>query len=496
MVGQSERRVAGVGEPKREEREVTLRQAALPVVFLLTLIAWGLVVRPHLQGLPPFPLEIVFILAASFAIGQQLLMGCGWTAIQDAIVAKLGKALPGFFILFLVGLVISSWIICGTIPMLVSIGLEIINPTFLYILAFLVPVVFSLLTGTSWGSAGTIGVVIIGIAAAMEADLGITAGAVIGGAFFGDKMSPLSDTTNMASLATEVNLYDHIRSMMVTTMPSALAASVVFFALGFISPPAVTAADLGPLAPFQETLRATFEFNVFLLIPPLIVLGGSLRRKPILQTMMVSILTASVLALIFQRFTLADVMQSLYRGFDMGMAPWVAVVPPEVAELVNRGGLYALIDAIVVAFTVFFFVGALDNIGAMPLIVNRIFRFAKTRTSTILSSLAATGFTNSLTSNQYATSFIIGDAFKGAYDRLGIERKVLSRSIEDWGTMLESLVPWHPTSVFMVATLGVAYADYWHWQILSLTNLVVAPTLAILGIGCFYPRSQEARDGG
>ncbi len=481
-----------MSETRPGEREVTLAQAALPVVFLLALIVYGLVLRPRLQGLAPFPLEIVFILAASFAIGQQLLMGYRWTQIQAAIVAKLGKALPGFFILFLVGLVISSWIICGTIPMLVSIGLEIINPTFLYILAFLVPVVFSLLTGTSWGSAGTIGVVIIGVATAMEANLGITAGAVIGGAFFGDKMSPLSDTTNMAALATEVNLYDHIRSMMVTTMPSALVASAAFLVLGIVDPPTVTAADLGALAPFQETLKATFHFNVTLLIPPFIVLAGSLRKKPILQTMMVSILTASGLALIFQKFTLDDVMQSLYRGFDMGMASWVAEVPPEVAELVNRGGLYALIDAIVVAFTVFFFVGALDNIGAMPLIVGRVFRFARTRTSTILASLAATGFTNSLTSNQYATSFIIGDAFRGAYDRLGIDRSVLSRSIEDYGTMLESLVPWHPTAVFMVGTLGVAWADYWHWQLLSLTNLALAPALAILGIGCFYSDEKPA----
>ena len=117
----------------------------------------------------------------------------------------------------------------------------------------------------------------------------------------------------------------------------------------------------------------------------------------------------------------------------------------------------------------------------MPLLVGRVFRWVRTPRSTILASLAATGFTNSLTSNQYATSFIIGDAFKGAYDRLGIRRTVLSRSIEDYGTMLESLVPWHPTAVFMVATLGVAWADYWHWQILSLTNLVLAPMLAILG---------------
>ncbi len=231
-----------------------MAQAALSVVFLLVLIGYGLILRPHVQGLAPFPLEIAFVLAACFAIGQQFLLGYRWLRIQAAIVAKLGKGLPAFFILFSVGLIISSWIICGTIPMLVSYGLEVIVPIFLYLLAFLVPVVFST-TGTSWGSAGTIGVVIIGIATAMEADLGITAGALIGGAYFGDKMSPLSDTTNLAALATEVDLYDHIQSMMFTTMPSAALASAVFLALGFISPPSVAATRR--TGPFQTALKTS-----------------------------------------------------------------------------------------------------------------------------------------------------------------------------------------------------------------------------------------------
>jgi NhaC family Na+:H+ antiporter len=477
---------------RRENGDVTFAQAAMPVFFLVVLIVWGLILRPHFFGRSAFPLEIVFILAASFAILQQLWLGYSWDGIQASIVAKLAKATPGFFILFSVGLIISSWIVSGTIPMLVFYGLKIINPTLLYFLAFLVPVVFSMLTGTSWGSAGTVGVVIMGIAGAMGGHLGITAGAVIGGAYFGDKMSPLSDTTNMAALATDVDLYDHIRSMMYTTVPSATVASVAFFVLGFLYPPAVATADVGSVAPFLESLQAIFNFNVLLLLPPVIVLIGSLRRSPIIPTLMVSIFSAAGLGLIFQRFGLTEVMQALYKGFDVGMAPWAGEVPAGVVELLNRGGLYALIDAIVVAFTVFLFVGTLDHIRAIPKVVGRVFRFATTRTSMILSSLAATAFTNSMTSNQYATSFIVGDAFKDGYDRMNISRRVLSRSLEDYGTMLESLVPWHPTAVFMVATLGVGFADYWHWQLLSLTNLVIAPTLAILGIGCFYDRKKES----
>lgn len=465
-------------------------QALLPILFLLSLITYGLIVRPHLLDQPPFPLEVVFVLSACFAVGQQLLLGYRWLDIQASIVAKLVKALPAFFILFSVGLIISSWIICGTIPMLVAYGLEVIHPTYLYALAFLVPVLFSTLTGTSWGSAGTVGVVIVGIAGAMGADLGITAGAVIGGAYFGDKMSPLSDTTNMAALATDVDLFDHIHSMMYTTLPSAIIALVAFFVLGYIHPPEIATVDSGSTVPFLAALRSVFEFNVLLLLPPVIVLIGSWRRKPTVPTLMISMLSACALTLVFQRFSLADLTQALNQGFDVSMAPWAGEVPDGVSQLLNRGGLYALIEAIVVAFTVFIYVGALDNIQAMPTVVDRVFGFARSRKSTILASLAATAFTNSLTSNQYATSFIVGDAFKDKYDRLGIPRKVLSRSLEDAGTMLESLVPWHPTAVFMVATLAVPFADYWHWQLLTLINLVMAPTIALLGIGCFYPKGE------
>ena len=221
----------------RAPQDVTFTQALLPVLFLSVLIVYGLILRPQFFDQPAFPLEIIFILAAAFTIGELFVLGYRWEAIQQTIVQKLAKALPAFFILFAIGVIISSWIVSGTIPMLVYYGVQIINPTFLYLLAFLVPVIFSTLTGTSWGSVGTIGVVIVGIAGVVGADLGITAGAVIGGAYFGDKMSPLSDTTNLAALAADVDLFDHIRSMMVTTVPSALLASVLFLALGFIYPP-------------------------------------------------------------------------------------------------------------------------------------------------------------------------------------------------------------------------------------------------------------------
>lgn len=466
--------------------EIKLHHATLPIIFLAALVTYGLILRPQLLGLDPFPLEVVFLLAAAFVITELWLLGFGWAQIQASIVAKLSKALPAFFILLTIGLVIGSWMVCGTIPMLVCYGLQLIDPALLYLFAFLVPVVFSLLTGTSWGSVGAVGIVILGISQALGGHLGITAGAVVGGAFFGDKMSPLSDTTNLAALAAEVDLFDHIRSMTVTTLPSALVAAAAYLGLGFVFPPDLDSMGLGYRESFLQALAETFTFHPLLLLPPLIVLLASMRRQPTVPTLFVSTFTACLLALAFQRFALGDVLTCLRDGFRLEMAPWVSEVPPEVKTLVERGGLYALIDAVIIAFCVFFFIGALDLLDAMPRVIGRLFRFAKSRPAVILSALVATGLTNSLTGNQYATSFIVGDAFKARFDAARIPRKVLSRSLEDTGTMLESLVPWTPTAVFMVATLGVPFSDYWHWQLLSLINLAVAPLVAILGIGCFY----------
>jgi len=467
-------------------RNMRLWQVALPVVFLLGLIGYSLVYRPRVEGLDPVPLEIVFVLASVFAAGELCLLGVHWDDLLETITGKLSRALPAFFILFAIGIIISSWMVSGTIPMMVYFGIKLIHPQVIYLLAFLVPVLFSTLTGTSFGSIGTVGVVIIGIATALEANLGITAGAIIGGAYFGDKLSPLSDTTNLAAVTVEIGIYEHIRSMLYTTLPSAFLAGLVYAILGFIDAPAPAAgsAEIESSRALLSSLERFFRFHVLLLLPPLLVLWGSVRRKPIIPVMMGSALTACLLALVFQRYTLTNILDSLVGGFNVSMAPWMTDIPPRAAELLNRGGIYELVNLVVLTFTVFVFIGTLDHINAMPIIVDRILGRGGSRAGTIITSLIATGFTAAVTSNQYATLFLIGDAFKRRYDQLKIPRRVLSRSLEDYGTMLVSLIPWNIAVIFASTTLGVPYGEFWHWQLLSFFNLVIAPLLALPGIGC------------
>ena len=471
---------------------VTFGQALAPILVLLGLVVYGLILRPQVFGQPAFPLEIVFVLAATAAVVELVWLGHPWAVLQASVVERLSRALPAFLIFFSIGMLIGAWTVSGTIPMLVSYGLALVRPSVLYPAAFVVAAVFSTLTGTSWGSAGTVGVVVMGIAGALGADLGVTAGAVIGGAYFGDKLSPLSDTTNIAALAAGVDVYAHVRSMLVTTVPSAALALGVYLALGLGAPPASGAA--GGAAAFQAGLDAAFRFHPLLLLPPLIVLVGSVRQMPTVPVLVVSALTAAALALALQPFSLADVLQSLYKGFDTAaMAPGAEGLPEGVVSLLDRGGLYALIDAIVVAVTVFVFIGVMSAVGALDLVVGRVVGLARTRRAAVLSTLGAAAATNALTSNQYATSFIVADAFKARYDALALPRTVLSRSLEDTGTMIETLVPWTPSAVFMVATLGVPFSAYAPWQILSLANVVIAPIFAVLGVGWFLEAARPAK---
>lgn len=463
----------------------------LPILVVSLIIGFGMIIGPAWLATDPIPLEMVFFLAASYTIAQLLFIGFSWPDLQGAIISKLTKGFPAILILFAIGIIIGAWIVSGTIPMLVYYGIQLIKPGYIYLLAFIIPIIFSTLTGTSWGSVGTIGAVIIGVATVIEADLGITAGAIIGGAYFGDKLSPLSDSTNIAAIATEVDLYDHINSMLYTTLPSAVIAAVIFFALGYIYPPTGNDAQTSETLAVLNGIKDLFNFNLLLLLPPVIVLYGSITRKPTLPVLITSSLVACSLAWIFQPFDLSVIIAALHRGFDISAATQITNLPDILYTLFNRGGMYELNEAIMFTFMVFVFIGALDLINAMPAIVNRIFGFINTRSGVIISSLLASAFTNAATSNQSAVSFIVGDAFKSKYDLHGIPRKVLSRSIEDYGTMIESIIPWTATTVFMSATLGVAFADYWHWQLLALVNLVVAPLLAVTGIGCFYNEKNE-----
>jgi len=477
--------------------KLSIRQVIPPILFFFLLLIYGLFVHPQFFGVEGrttyqnmLPIEVLILLAMCFSAVHLFRLGYDWKTVEQHITKKVGESVPVLLILFSIGVLIGSWIVSGTIPMLIYYGISVINADWIYVFAFLICIFFSLLTGTSWGSAGTIGVVMMGISEVYDANLAITAAAVIGGSFFGDKMSPLSDTTNIASLATGVDVMEHIRSMVYTTGPSAVLAALIYFAMSpaFSSESSGTTVDLSAVELTLSELQQIFNFNILLLLPLVIVLWGSLTRKPIFLTLLGSAWVAMILAFIFQPFSFNDIFSSFNKGFSVQMAGDLDL-KSNVIQILNRGGLYSLIEGIVISLLIFAFIGTLEVTNAIDVSIRFLMDRLKKRTHTVAAALTTTWFTSITTCNQYATSFIIGSAFNKKFDKMGIPRKVLSRSIEDAGTMMENLLPWTPSGVFMAGALGVNALEYAPYQFLALINIAVAYFFAYTGIACFYRKS-------
>ncbi len=471
---------------KQHDGEISVIKAFVPIAFFFGLLIYGLLIHPLFLGGERLPVEVLVLMAFCFNVAYLSYWGYNWDDIMDKIISKVGESIPVLLILFSVGVLIGSWIVCGTIPMLIYHGISWINPQFIYVYSFFICIIFSLLTGTSWGSAGTIGIVMLGIAQVYGADLAIVAAAIVGGSFFGDKMSPLSDTTNIAALATDVRVGEHIQSMMYTTIPSAIIAAIAYWALSF-QMEIKEATDPAMMQQVDETLRdlrSIFRFSPILLLPLVVVIWGSVTRKPIVMTLLGAAWLAMILAFSIQDFSLNDIFQSFNKGFSVEMAG-AANVQSNVVQILNRGGLYNLIDGIVISLLIFAFIGTLDVIKAIDVCIEKIMKNVRSGRKLVITALSTTLLTNITTSNQYATSFIIGAAFVPRFNLLGIHRKVLSRSLEDAGTMMENLFPWTPSGIFMASALGVSAIEYGPWQFLSLINIVVAYFFAFTGMAVF-----------
>jgi NhaC family Na+:H+ antiporter len=496
---------------KTRLKEVTFFRCALPVLSLAFIIIMGIVILPQLTKTTEeitnalgekvlvttlgdgIPLEFVFIFAAIISVINLYMLGYEWEEMQNVIVKKVMQLIPASLILFSIGIIVSSWIFSGTIPMLISYGLNLINPRYLYIIAFIVPSIFSMLTGTSWGSAGTIGVVIMGIAVAVNANLAIVAGAVVGGSYFGDKMSPLSDTTNIAALAVGVPLMSHVRSMLNTTGPAYILSAATYIGISYFEIPETNHGNavLASTVALKAELNSLFRFDslviqLILLIPIVIVVVASIKKKPTVPTLVGSAISAALIGVIIQGFSINDMVKALNTGFSTSAIFGGREISSNVVRILNRGGLYSMVGPVITSIMVFVFVGTLDTINAIPVLVNRTFAFAKTRRQVIIASQISTAITNALTSNQTATSYIIAEAFKPKYNEMEISAKVLSRTLEDFGTMIENMLPWTATGIYMYGVLGISAVTYFKYQFISIYGFVVAIFLAFTGIGCFY----------
>ncbi|MCE9951400.1 Na+/H+ antiporter NhaC [Aeromonas allosaccharophila] len=464
---------------KKERKTLTLGLAALPILVMLVLLIVGYV----LMGLRIEPLLLLSAVSTALLACWQ---GYSWDEIIQSIVQKLAKAMPVILILVCVGGLIGSWMFSGTIPYMVYWGLKLISPQYILIAAFFITSLVSVCTGTSWGSAGTVGVALMGVAHGLDVSLAAAAGAVVSGAYFGDKISPLSDSTNFAAIVADTTLYAHIQHLLWTTLPSFLLAACIFFFAGF-SAIGEEVATPEKVLTILSTLEQLYQFNPLLLLPPLIVLWGAIAKKPTIPLMLLASAIAIGLGITMQGLPLQSGFNALIDGFNLTMfTPLghdVSQLIPDIPRLLNRGGMFSMMSTILLVFCAFSFAGVLTLTGALDLIINRLLTLIHSTGQLIASTIATTLLVTGATSDGKLALLIPGELFQDAYRRMGLDTKNLSRTIEDAGTVIEPLIPWTAAGVYMAGTLGVSTLDYLPWAIQCYAAIFFALAYGFTGIG-------------
>ena len=464
------------------------------VALVVLLVAAGILVGGI--GVLKFPAELMLIFAAVVLTAFATRHGSGLDQVLADMGSKIKRALPAILILLSIGMLIGTWMIAGTIPLMVTYGLELIDPSYLYVLAFVVTALVATFTGTSWGAGGTIGVALVGVATTMDVSLAITAGAVVSGAYFGDKLSPLSDTTNMSSLAAGAGLYEHIRHMLYTAVPSSVVAIVVFLVAGLSID--ASSVDLGVVDGTVAELEGLFTLSPVLLVPPAVVLVGSVLRRSPLVVLFVSSMSAVVLAVLVQGFSWADTFAAAVSGFTSDMLS--GEVSPDLAELLDRGGLYSMYASAFFVFCAFFFAAALEGSNVLRVLLSGLVERLRSTGSLVLATLLSGFAIINGTSNALVTYFLVNDLYGKAYARRNLHPVNLSRSMEDSITITEVLMPWTVSGVFFATTLGVGNFEFLPWAVFCWTGFLFSALLAFLapvtrgfGIRALDPGARPAR---
>jgi NhaC family Na+:H+ antiporter len=425
----------------------------------------------------------VLLVAAAFLTGcLGFLLRFAWQDMERGIVDSIHRAMPAILIMLSVGILIGTWMASGTIPMIIYYGLKLISPKFFLVTACLVCSITALATGTSWGTVGTVGVAFIGIATGLGVPLGLTAAAVVTGAYFGDKMSPFSDIPNLAAVTAGANLFDHIKHMIWSAVPGWLLSLVVYFIMGLRYRGGTIASETMTL--ILDTLRKNFRFNIVLLLPMLIVFYLAYTKRPTIPGMLLSSAVAAVLAVIFQGESLVRIGQAMNAGYPARTGVEM------VDRLLMRGGLMSMMETQLVAFTAFSFGGIMQKTGMLAVILEKIMKVAKTVGSLASVTIGSCVVTALVTGSSYLSVIIPGDLLGPVFKKKNLAAKNLSRIIDECGGIIVPLVPWSMAGVYIAGALGVPVVRYLPWAIGNWAALFILGLFGYTGF-TMAPRIRE-----
>ena len=446
-------------------RRISLLWALLPVMTLIVILAVTII---FFEGSGHIPLILGSCIAGLVAWCH----GYEWEEIELGVANAISLALGAMMILVIIGLLMGTWLAAGIVPALIVWGLELLSPEWFLPASCVVCSVVSLVSGSSWSTAGTVGVALIGVGNAMGIDPAMTAGAVISGAYFGDKLSPMSDTTNLAPAMAGTDLFTHIRHMLWSTLPSWIVAMVGFTIVGW---DLEGAAEPEAIAAITEVIETKFHPGLIHLLVPGVVAVMVAFKLPALPTLLTGALLGGVFAAL-QGMPIQEVLSTAMTGYapDTGS--------PEVDELLARGGMSSMADTVLLVLCAMSFGGIMEHTGQLRTLASKTLAAAKSTGSLIAATVLTSIGVNILAADQYLAVVVPGRMYASEYEARGLHPKNLSRALEDGGTITSPLIPWNTCGAFMASTLGVATLAYLPWCFLNLLNPIVGITLGFLGI--------------
>jgi NhaC family Na+:H+ antiporter len=455
------------------KREASLFTAIFPILILIVLLTSNVILFDDtLSGAN----QIALLLAASLAGIISIRLGVSWNKIREKIVSTIGSAMPSILILLLIGSLAGTWMISGVVPAMIYYGLDIISPKMFLFTAVVVSSIVSVGTGSSWSTIATIGVALLGIGKALGINEAVVAGAIISGAYFGDKISPLSDTTNLAPAMAGTDLFTHIKYMFYTTVPSMTLTLIIFLAIGLSSD--YTSA-LGNIETVKATIDGTFNTNPLLFLVPVILITIIILKVPPLPSLLAGTLLGGIFAVLFQPEIIREVsgvaedyLKASYISVMQAMFGNISVTTSnqDVNELLSTSGMRGMLDTVWLILSAMVFGGVMESAGLLRRITQPIVKYAKSTGSLVASTVGTCIFFNITASDQYISIVVPGRMYRKTFEEKGLKPEVLSRTLEDSGTMTSVLIPWNTCGATQSRVLGVdtfAYAPYAFFNLIS-----------------------------
>ena len=464
----------------------TLFDGLIPIAALVAMLALSV----YLFGSDSSsgPNQIVLAIAAAIASIVAIRNGHKWVDLQNSIIAGISTAMVAILILLSVGALIGTWLMAGTVPALIYYGMQILSPQWFFAATCLICAIAALATGSSWTVAGTLGVALIGVSMGLGLSPAIAAGAIISGAYFGDKMSPLSDTTNLAPAVVGTDIFSHIRHMAWTTGPSFTLALFLFAIVGL---GAEAQSDSQSLQQLMATLEQSFNISVFALLPLVVVLYMAYKKVSPLPTILFGALLGGILAVILQPDGVLRFADSpeLPRGIALTKGVWLALANgyvsstgvAEVDNLLTRGGMSSMLVTIWLIVTALAFGAVLEHAGMLQRLIDGALKRAKSTGSLITTVVLSCIGINIVAADQYIAIVLPGKMYRAEFARRKLDPKNLSRVIEDAGTLTSPLVPWNTCGAYMAATLGVGTLAYLPFAFFNLINPLVSIVYGFTG---------------